>query len=195
MSNLEVNGNTPQTVRKIAAQLRRVGWAGFWLQLVLAVVSTLIFLFAIPFASTGASNPGTGGSLLFAVVGLLVLYGSTYWSFRYVTTGRKLKNPDLRPKKADTIKMLRWGLMISATGMGASVMGAESIAGTLLGKSLSVAQPFAVYSPDVLSKIIQPLDIFIVLANTHTITAHFIGIVGTLWLLNQITTAGGKAPS
>ncbi|WP_373543348.1 DUF3611 family protein [Chamaesiphon sp.] len=190
MSNLEINSNTPQTVKKIAAQLRRVGWAGFWLQLILAVVSSLIFLFALPFASTGATNPGTGGSLLFAVGGLLVLYGSTYWSFRYVIISRKLRNPDLRPKKAETIKIVRWGLLSSVLGMGSSVLGAESIAGTLLGKSLSSVTSFAVFSPDALSKIIQPLDIFIVLANTHTITAHFIGIVGSLWLLNQLNKQG-----
>ena len=190
MANLEIDGNTPQTVRKIAAQLRRVGWAGFWLQLTLAVVSTLIFLFAIPFASTGARNPGTGGSLLFAVGGLLAVYISTYWSFRYISIGRKLKNPDLRPKKADTVKLIQWGLLCSVLGLGSSVMGAESIAGTLLGKSLSLAQPFAVYSPDALSKIIQPLDIFIVLANTHTITAHFIGIICSLWLLSKLSKPG-----
>jgi hypothetical protein len=190
MANLGIDGNTPQTVRKIAAQLRRVGWAGFWLQLVLAIVSTLIFLFAIPFASTGASNPGTGGSLLFALGGLVAVYISTYWSFRYISIGRKLKNPDLRPKKADTVKLIQWGLLCSILGLGSSVMGAESIAGTLLGKSLSLAQPFAVYSPDALSKIIQPLDIFIVLANTHTITAHFIGIIGSLWLLSKLSKSG-----
>ncbi|NJR32115.1 MAG: DUF3611 family protein [Chamaesiphon sp. CSU_1_12] len=190
MANLDLEGSTPQTVRKIAALLRRVGWASFWLQLILAVVSTLIFLFAIPFASTGASNPGTGGSLLFAVGGLVAVYISTYWSFRYISIGRKLKNPDLRPKKADTIKLVQWGLVCSLIGLGSSVMGAESIAGTLLGKSLSLAQPFAVYSPDALSKIIQPLDIFIVLANTHTITAHFIGIVCSLWLLSKLSKPG-----
>ncbi len=187
MANLEIEANTPQSVRKIAAQLRSVGWAGFWLQLALAIVSTLIFLFAIPFASTGAQNPGTGGSLLFALGGLVAVYISTYWSFRYVSIGRKLKNPDLRPKRADTVKVIQWGLLCSTIGMGSSVMGAESIAGTLLGKSLSLAQPFAVYSPDALSKIIQPLDIFIVLANTHTITAHFIGIIASLWLLSKIS--------
>lgn len=187
MPDLEINGNTPQPVRKIAVQLRRVGWIGFWLQLVLAVVSTLIFLFAIPSIGTGTNNPGTGGSLVFAVGGLLMLYVSTYWSFRYVTIAKKLKNPDLRPKKADTIKTIQWGLMSNTLGMGLSVMGAESIAGTLLGKSLSVAQPFAMYNPEALSKIIQPLDIFTVLANTHTITAHFVGTVGSLWLLYKIT--------
>jgi Protein of unknown function (DUF3611) len=189
MSDLEINGNTSQTVKKISAHLRRVGWASFWLQLVLAVVSTLIFLFAAPFAS-GANNPGTGGSLIFALGGLLVLYGNTFWSFRYVMTSRKLKNSDLRPKKADTIKLIQWGLMTSILGMALSVMGAESIAGTLLGKSLSSAASFGMFSPDALSKIIQPLDIFIVLANTHTVTAHFIGIVSSLWLLNQINKQG-----
>ena len=192
MTNPGPNGKTPQTVKKIATALQRVGWAGFWLQLILAVVSSLIFLFAIPFASTGASNPGTGGSLLFAVGGLLILYGSTFWSFRYVTISRKLKNPDLRPKKAETIKTIQWGIISSLAGLGFSVMGAESIAGTLLGKSLSSATPFAAFSPDALSKIIQPLDIFIVLANTHLITAHFIGILGSLFLFSQISKSGGS---
>ncbi len=186
MSNSEINDNTPQTVKKIAAQLWRVGWAGFWLQLVLAVVSTLIFLFAAPSAIMGVNNPGTGGSLIFAITGLCLLYVSTFWSFRYVVTSRKLKNPDLRPKRADTIKLVQWGLTSSIAGMGASVMGAESIAGTLLGKSLTSAVSFGMFSPDALSKIIQPLDIFIVLANTHTITAHFVGIVSALWLLIKL---------
>lgn len=190
MSDLEINGNTPPTVRKIATQLRRVGWAGFWLQLALAVVASLIFLFAIPLASTGATNPGTGGSLLFAVGGLLVLYVSTYWSFRYVMISRKLKNPDLRPKRADTIKLVQWGLISSVLGLASSVMAAESIAGTLLGKSLSSSIGFATFSADALSKIIQPLDILIVLANTHIITAHFIAIVCSLWLLDRLNKQG-----
>ena len=189
MSNSEINDNTPQTVKKIAAQLWRVGWAGFWLQLALAVVSTLIFLFAAPSAMMGVSNPGTGGSLIFSLVGLCLLYISTFWSFRYVVTSRKLKNPDNRPKRVDTIKLVQWGLTSSIAGMGASVMGAESIAGTLLGKSLS-SMSLGLFNPEAFRNIIQPLDIFIVLANTHTITAHFIGIVSALWLLTKLNKQG-----
>jgi hypothetical protein len=174
-------------VKKASSELRLVGWIGFWLQLILAVVSTLIFLFAIPAANMGVKNPGTGGSLFFAVCGLLGLYVSIYWFFKYVTIGRKLRNPDLRPKKADTIKSIQLGLIISSIGMAFTILGAESISGTLLGKSLAIAQPFAVYSPDTLSKIIQPIDIFIVLGNTHTITAHFLGLLGSLFLLYRTT--------
>jgi Protein of unknown function (DUF3611) len=191
MSDSRIDGNTPQTVKKVAAQLQRVGWVCFWLQLVLAVVSTAIFVFAILMAGSGANNPATGGSLLFSLGGLFALYGSTFWSFRYMRIARQLKNPDLRPKKADTIQTIRLGILFGIIGMGLSVMGAESISGTLLGKSFSsFSVSVGFFNADALSKIIQPLDISIVLANTHTITAHFIGILGSLFLLDRITKPG-----
>ncbi len=187
MANLEIEGNTPQTVRKIATQLRRVGWLGFWSQLVLAVVSTAIFVFAIAISGSSASNPATGGSLLFSIGGLLILYGSTFWSFNYMQIARKLKNPELRPKKADTIQTVQRGLILSVLGLGASVMGAESIAGTLLAKSFSsISVSMGYFNTEALRKIIDPLDISIVLANTHTISAHFIGIICSLWLLSKL---------
>ncbi len=192
MSDSRLDSNTPQTVKKVAAQLRRVGWVCFWLQLVLAIVSTAIFVFAILMAGNGANNPATGGSLLFSLGGLFALYGSTFWSFRYMNIARKLQNPDLRPKKADTIQTIRLGILFGVIGMGLSVMGAESISGTLLGKSFSsFSVSVGFFNADALSKIIQPLDISIVLANTHTITAHFIGILGSLFLLDRITKSSG----
>ncbi len=191
MSDSRIDSNTPQTVKKVAAQLQRVGWVCFWLQLVLAIVSTAIFVFAILMAGGSANNPATGGSLLFSLGGLFALYGSTFWSFRYMGIARQLKNPDLRPKKADTIQTIRLGILFGIIGMGLSVMGAESISGTLLGKSFSsFSVSVGFFNADALSKIIQPLDISIVLANTHTITAHFIGILGSLFLLDRITKPG-----
>jgi hypothetical protein len=191
MSDSRIDGNTPQTVKKVAAQLQRVGWICFWLQLVLAIVSTAIFVFAILMAGGNANNPATGGSLLFSLGGLVALYGSTFWSFRYMGIARQLKNPDLRPKKADTIQTIRLGILFGLIGMGLSVMGAEAISGTLLGKSFSsFSVSVGFFNADALSKIIQPLDISIVLANTHTITAHFIGILGSLFLLDRITKPG-----
>jgi Protein of unknown function (DUF3611) len=191
MANLEIDGNTPQTVRKIAAQLRRIGWLGFWSQLVLAIVSTAIFIFALAISGSSANNPATGGSLLFSIGGLLLLYASTFWSFNYMQIARKLKNPDLRPKKANTIQTIQRGILLSVLGMGSSVLGAEAIGGTLLAKSFSsISVSMGFFSPDALTKIIQPLDISIVLANTHTITAHFIGIVCSLWLLSRISNPG-----
>ncbi|MBD1907055.1 DUF3611 family protein [Funiculus sociatus GB2-A5] len=184
----------PSAIQRIASAFRITGWIGFWVQLVLSVVSTLIFLFAIPSAGPragggGASNPGTGGSIFFAVCGLLVLYFSIYQAFRYTRLGLHLKdsNPNLRPKKADAIKVLRFGLTVSLVGLLLAVVGAEAITGTLLAKSLSQAQGgVAIYDPQFINRLIQPLDIFVVLANTHTITAHVAGVIVSLWLLSRV---------
>jgi hypothetical protein len=185
----ESSGISPN-VKRIATQLRLCGWIGFWIQLILAIVSTIIFVFAIPAArpaTPGATvAPGTSGSAILAVIALLFLYASIFWSFRYTKLARRLKSPENRPRKTDTLRMVRIGTIVSLSGTIFAVLGAESIAGTLLGKSLSVAQPFAIYSPDALSRIIQPLDIFIVLGNTHTITAHLVGILSSLWLSFQL---------
>jgi amino acid transporter len=182
----------PAALRQIATTMRLTGWVTFWIQLVLAVISSLIFLFAVVLSRGVAqggeiNNPGTGGGVFFAVCALIALYFNVYQSFRYTRLARRLKEPDpnLRPKKADTIKLLRFGLIVSFVGMFLAILGAEAITGTLLGKSL--AQPQALYNPAInLRDFIQPLDIFVVLANTHTIAAHFAGIGGGLWLLNRL---------
>lgn len=187
----------PPALRRIALAFRFTGWIGFWVQLVLAVVSTLIFLFAAasarpaPNPNVNAGASGTQGGVFFAVLGLLALFFSIYQAFRYTRFARQLQdsNPNLRPKKADALKVLRVGLLSSLVGMSLSVLGAEAITGTLLAKSLSQAQGAAIYDPQFISRLIQPLDIFVVLANTHTIAAHFIGILASIWLINRVNQA------
>lgn len=177
---------------RFAAALRLCAWISFWVQLVLAVVASLIFLFAalftLPANQAGSvSNPGTGGGLFFAVCGLFALYFSIVKAFGYTRLAQKLKSPtpSLRPSKASTMQGLRVGLYVNLVGMGLSLLAAEAITGVLLAKSLS--QPQVLYNPAInLSEFIQPLDIFVVLGNTHTTFAHFIGILVVLWLLNTI---------
>jgi Protein of unknown function (DUF3611) len=184
----------PLAVQRVAFALRTAGWISFWVQLVLAVVATIILLFAIPFAlpratPTGAAptNAGSGGGVFLAICGLVVLGYSVYRAFRLTRLSRELRSPAnaVRPKKADTIKDVRLTLMSNLAGMLLTLIGAEAISGILLAKSLSQPQAFFGTSID-LSRFIQPLDIFVVLANTHASVAHFVGIVTTLWLLDRI---------
>lgn len=194
MSNqLESFSSLPPAVQRVAFALRTVGWVCFWAQSVLAVVAALILLFAIPFAFPSATpgarstNPGTGGGLFFAILGLAILAHSVYRAFRYTRWSRQLRSPSsaLRPKKADTIREVRFSLLSNTLGLFLTILGAEAISGTLLAKSL--AQPQALYNPNInFNQFIQPLDIFVVLANTHATFAHFIGIAAALWLLDRI---------
>ena len=89
----------------------------------------------------------------------------------------------LRPKKSYTLQTIKFGLLANLLGMMAAIVGAEAFVGLVIGKALTIPQG-AVFSNT--SQLIQPKDLFIILANTHTIASHFTGIVVALWLLNQL---------
>ncbi|NTW21566.1 MAG: DUF3611 family protein [Nostocales cyanobacterium W4_Combined_metabat2_030] len=196
MSNKPDLPALPPSVQRVIPLFRYGGWVSFWVQLVLAVVAALIFLFAgfstgsRPTTGAGAAtNPGTGPGIFFAVCGLVMLGISIYWAFTYTRLALQLQsaNPNLRPKPSYANKVLRRGLMLNLTGMGLSLMGAEAITGTLLGKSFqSQGVGFVVNGTSAMNTLIQPLDIFVVIGNTHTTLAHFCGIVTALWLLNWV---------
>jgi hypothetical protein len=190
MTNQLDNDQLPVAAQKVAFALRTAGWVCFWAQAVLAVVAGLILLLAIPSTlSTGATqtSAGTGGGVLLAVCGLLVLGYSAYRAFSFTRLSRKLRSPatGVRPKKVETIQQVRLTLMSNLSGMLLTLLGAEAIGGTLFVKSIS--QPQVLFGAAVdFSRFIQPLDIFVVLANIHATVAHFVGIVGSLWLLDRI---------
>lgn len=183
---------SPPTLQEIALAFRRAGWVSFWAQLVLGVVAIVILGFASfsrDVAATG-QQLGTGVGIFFALCGVIVLGASVFWAFRYTRIARKLEssNPNNRPRKADTVKLLRYGVLISGVGLLISIVGAQAIVGALVAKSLTLPQTGVgslVQVPP--SRLIQPLDIFVVQANTNTVAAHFAGIVGSLWLLNRLS--------
>lgn len=179
----------PPAVRRIAGAFRIIGWISFWAQIVLAVVSGFVLLFAVSSLSvrTGANNAGTGFGLFFAICGLVALFLGAYWAFRYTRLSRRLKSVDssTRPKPKDAMQAIRMGLIINLAGMLLSLLGAEAIIGVLLAKSLSQPQ-VGIYNPGNIRDFIQSLDIFIVQANTHIIAAHFAAIVSSLLLLRSV---------
>ncbi|MGB3512845.1 MAG: DUF3611 family protein [Microcoleaceae cyanobacterium] len=188
MSNQsESSSSLPTSVKQVANTLRFGGWVCFWMQLVLGVISAIIFLFAVvalPGEKTGA---GSGGGLFFAFCGLVVLAFSIYLAFSYTRLAKKLRSPtpSLRPSRADTTQQVKKTLIANLIGMSLTLFGAEAIGGILLGKSLVSQQVFMNPTAN-LRDFIQPLDIFIVLGNTHMIVAHFVGILVGLFLLDRV---------
>uniref|UniRef100_A0A0C1QTN6 DUF3611 family protein n=4 Tax=Nostocales TaxID=1161 RepID=A0A0C1QTN6_9CYAN len=179
-------------IRAIAQAFRLTGWISFWTQLVLGIVSGGILLSAtfVGRGTNNSNNPGTGFGAFFAVAGLIALGVGIYLAFRLISTGRRLDsaNPNNRPRKIESVQVLQFALVVHLTGMLLTLLGAQAIAGTLILKSLTLPQfGVGVYTQIDPSRIIQPLDIFVVQANTNTVTAHFAGLVSSIWLLYRLS--------
>jgi hypothetical protein len=187
------NPDTPSsssTVQAIAKNFRITGWISFWVQLVLGVVSAIIVLLFAIFSqrpNSANNNPGTGFGVFLAVCGILILGGGIYLAYRYTIIGNQLQspNPKNRPRKSETLEVLRLGLWINLVGMLVTLLGSQAIVGTLVARSISPqAATTQLFDP---TRIISGLDMLVVQANINTVSAHFAGLAVSIWLLNRIT--------
>jgi hypothetical protein len=187
----ELDYSLPPAVRRIATALRWYGWVSVWIQGVLGIISSLVLLFAVASLSAraGGGNPGTSTGFIFAILGLIAVYIGAFWGFRYTRLAKGLRSSDMgkRPKPKDVLQTLRLGLLISLGGMLVSLLGGQAIIGALLAKALSQPQGAAVFGAGAnVTQFVQPLDIFVVQANTNILLAHFGGIACTLWLFRTV---------
>jgi Protein of unknown function (DUF3611) len=179
-------------LRKSSALLRRFSWLNFWIQLILGVVAGGMATFTIirnMLPQAGGNQPRAAGlteTSIFLALSLLVQVYMLIRAFQCVQTGRKLRqdDPTYRPSKAQTIDFLWRSVLFTFCGLGLAILSAQSVGGILLGRSL--ASIGAVFSPLSAAQIIEPLDIFLVLANVHVITAHSLGLAITMFLLYRL---------
>jgi hypothetical protein len=185
------NAETPSSnLRAIAQNFRLTGWISFWIQLVLGVVSgVILLLFAISSQRPGSpgNNPGTGFGTFLAICGLIGLGAGIYLAFRYTRIGNQLQssNPSNRPRKNETVQVLRLGLWINLAGILVTLFGAQAIVGTLAARAITQTQFF--FAAQNNQPFISGLDMFVVQANINTISAHFAGLLASLWLINRIS--------
>ena len=179
--------STSPKIQKISASLKQLGRIGFWLQVILGVISAVLLLVAGAAVWSGRDKtPGIELGIFCAFCGVILLGLGVVFSFRYIQIARKIQSADpaKRPKKAGTLKLIRYGLIVNLVGMLLSILGAEALAGIVLVKILSLPQVTLGSDPD---RFVNSVDLLIVQANTNTIAAHFTGIVASLILLDRIT--------
>ena len=175
-------------VKQIAGNLTILGNVGFWVQLVLGIVSLMLLFFASPLLRSTGNQDGSKNLALFcATLGVLTLSVSIFFFFRrYISIGKILKrgNTKERPNKKYTLRLIKLGLISNLIGMLISLIGAEAFAGLLYGKASQIPAGAAVYNT---SQLIEPVEIMALIANVHTIFSHFAGIIIGLWLLDRIS--------
>ena len=172
-------------MRKVGNTLKWAGLAGFWIQVVLGVVSAVTLALAIVNENERGS-PGVGFSLFCAVCGLICLIVGICISFRYSKMANKFfQAGTVPPKKSTTIRIVQIAIITSLAGTLVTILGAETISGIVLSKTLSL-DPGKIFNSQTNTEFVNSLDVFIIQACINIIAGHFVGIVSSLWIYNQI---------
>ncbi len=186
--NSELSPSLPPAVQKVSSNLQRWGFWGFWSQLVLGVISTVTLLFSTPalFDTQNDKASGVQFGIFCAFVGIILLIAALVIAYRYGKIGKRVENrdPAMRPKKSETLQLIKVGLVMNLVGMLFAILGAEALVGLTLAKLLTLAPQLI--GPNT-QQYVNSLDVLIIQANTNTIAAHFSGIVTSLILLNRIS--------
>ena len=172
-------------LRRVANTLKWAGLAGFWVQIFFGVVSTVTLALAITNRAERA-NTGIGFSLFCAVCGLICLLVGISISFRYSKMARQFATPNISPpKKSTTVKTVQIAIITSLIGTLITIIGAETIAGIVLSKTLAF-DPARVFNNRSNTEFVNSLDVFIIQACINIIFAHFAGLVSSLWVFTRI---------
>jgi len=175
----ELGYSLPPAIRRIAANFKRVGWASVWIQTVVGVIASILFIFNALEPNAGFTSASAD---LLTTAGLVAIFISAFWGFRYVLLGRKLSttNPDLRPKPKDAIRAIRIGISISLIGMLITIFGAEIVIADLWTRSLRQVA-IGVNTQDT-SAFINAADIAVVFSVINAVFAHYVGLCASIWL-------------
>ncbi|MBE9224955.1 DUF3611 family protein [Phormidium sp. LEGE 05292] len=192
MLNL-LESNSPPSVRRIATEMRLIGWTGFWLQMFFGFIP-ISFAISFLFIPRNPNKLGGSGSVafFFGYASLIALIFTLYWCFRYTRIGQRLPNPDIRPSRVEVIRTLSIGLLVNLAGMIFAVIVAMYQVNNLLVKLLSLPQGSStIFTPTqgaaVMARVpITPLQMMGLQAVISAIAAQIIGLIVSLWLLHRV---------
>jgi hypothetical protein len=193
MLKLLESNSPPPSVRRIATEMRVIGWTGFWLQLFFGFIPVALAVFFL-FIPRNPNRLGSSGSVafFFGYASLIALIFTIYWCFRYTRIGQKLTNTEIRPSRFEVTRTLSIGLLVNLAGLIFAVIVAMYQVNNLLVKLLSLPQGSStIFSPTQSSTVvarvpITPLQMMGLQAVISAIAAEIIGLIVALWLLHRV---------
>ena len=181
----------PTNPAKLAKQFSRLGWTGFWIQLVLIVVPVMLLIYVLFFAGAdSAQRRGIDLSNYLSYGGFIVMVFTTIWSYRYTRLAHRIADPDRRPPRLSVERTLWIGLWASFLGMLFSMLLLLGAASRLMFVLMTMPQtglPVAALSGGDPARTLSAVDAVSLTSLMMMLTAEFIVLAFTLWLLFRVT--------
>lgn len=181
----------PSNPESLARQFSRLGWIGFWIQVVLIAVPILLLIYVMFFSGPdSAQSKGIDLSNYLSYGGLLVMLFTTLWFYRYTRLASRITDPDLRPSLSSVTRTLWVGLWASFLGIIFSMLLLLSAVARLLFVLMTMPQtgiPIAAISGADPTRTLSAIDALSLTSLLMMLTAELIVLAFTLWLLFQVS--------
>jgi hypothetical protein len=181
----------PSNPESLARQFSRLGWTGFWIQLVLIAVPILLLIYVMFFSGPdSAQSKGIDLSNYLSYGGLMVMLFTTLWFYRYTRLASRITDPDLRPSLSSVTRTLWVGLWASFLGIIFSMLLLLSAVARLLFVLMTMPQtgiPIAAISGADPTRTLSAIDALSLTSLLMMLTAELIVLAFTLWLLFQVS--------
>lgn len=113
------NALRPSENRSLARAFSRLGWIGFWMQIVIGAVPLVLAIYALLFGAARAAGTRSGFPLIqyLTFVSLLVLAFTAVWFYRYTRLSVRLADPSQRPTALSMQRTVLTGVLASTLGI------------------------------------------------------------------------------
>ena len=181
----------PQRRDSIGEQLSVLGKVGFFVQLALLAIPILltVYIFVL-----GRSAPGSGTGINFgsyvSFASVLVMMFTTYWFFRYIKLGQRMKDPAQHPPRSTVLTTLWVDLWAGCLGIAFSMLLLLAAAWRILFVLLTNPQSGMLIAPTAGSNPTYSLSAIDAVSLTFLIIslgAEMVVLGLTLWLLFRMT--------
>jgi hypothetical protein len=194
-----LNAIRPSKGSSLSRAFFRLGWAGFWIQVVFGSIPVLVMVYYAIFSrSSTASENGLAFIKYLVIADLLLLLFTIYWSYRYTRVARRLMDPDRRPSEAHVIGTAWTGVVASTAGIVFSMIVMLIETATLLFYFLRAPQggvPVFQTSATGAVYYVSSVDMVNLMALMLALFAEQIVLVFSLWLLFRTTLGSPELQS
>jgi uncharacterized protein DUF3611 len=184
---------------RLSRTFSRLGWIGFWIQVVLGSLPILIMVYYFAFAGAGAvSRSGFPFIEYLAALNLLAILFTICWSFRYTRLARRIANAERRPSQTYVTRTVWTGVIASMVSMfiSAVVILVESANLTFYFlKAPQAGIPVIQTSGTDSVRFVSSVDMVSLLALILTLFAQQFVMMCNLWLLHRTTPGAGHGDS
>ncbi|MGI9523150.1 MAG: DUF3611 family protein [Hyphomicrobiaceae bacterium] len=200
MSDKVNSGGARVDDSRLAGQFRRLGWIGFWIQIVLLIFPIALVLYVLVLSSpTSANSAGINLRNYLSYGGLLVLVFTTAWFYRYTRLGRKMSESFDPPMVADVLRIVWVGIWAGCVGVGFSMLMLVHTVSRMLFTLLATPQIGLIVAPSSggdPTQSVSAADAVSLTAVVLVLAAELIVLGLSLWLLYRtakLTGDFGKA--